>query len=222
MGRGSSCSDTGLLQSRRSFLASQSMQSFVELRGKFPPRLRQIGGTAASQQSPCRVGEYGQQMGCLSHAQLAMIFAHGGVASRMQALLSSPVSAHQAQETGGIRLGGRQTRDAIAYFVLRAAQRLGALTCQLEGLCPVWPRTVARKLAAHRDRAFLQPSMAFLHSLGLTEIHRGSRPARPAQNWLKERLDLVIEPALMGVDHPQIIPLGGVDSSVSLPPYGFH
>jgi site-specific DNA recombinase len=85
----------------------------------------------------------------------------------------SPVSAHQVQQTLGISQGGRQTGDAIAYFVLRAAQRIGALTFQLEDLCPVWPCTVARKLAAHGDRAFLQPSMAFLHALGLTQIHRG-------------------------------------------------
>ncbi len=197
----------GLLHSRESFLACQGMQSFVELIATLPSSMGEIGSPVASQQAPGRVVEHRQDVGSLPHAQLRMILAHGGIASIMQAMLNAKVASAQLQEAVGISECGRQTGDAVAHLLLGSSQGIGALAVQLEDVCRLRPLAVVGQQATHRDRAFLQPPMAFLHRLGLPKIHRGSRAPRPAHHRLKERLDLVIKVALLGFDHPQVIPM---------------
>jgi hypothetical protein len=176
----------GLLHSLKSFLAGQDMQSFVELIAKLPSGVSEIAGSTASEQSPGRVVEHRQQVGSLSHTQLRMILAHGGIPSIMQAVFNPPVSSNQLQEALGISQSGWQAGDAVAHLVLRPSQRISALAFQLEDLSHVGPATVASKVAAHRDTAFLEPSMAFLHRLSLPKIHRGG-PTNRAGSRLAQR-----------------------------------
>ncbi len=58
--------EPGLLHSRKSFLACQGMQSFVELITQFPSGVGEITGSTASQQSRGRVVEHRQHAPPLS------------------------------------------------------------------------------------------------------------------------------------------------------------
>jgi len=108
---------TGLLHSRKSFLACQGMQSFVELIAKFPSGVGEIAGSTASEQSPGCVVEHRQQGGSLSHAQLRMILAHRGIPSIMQAVFNAPVSSNQLQEALGISQSGWQLFQVQALLI---------------------------------------------------------------------------------------------------------
>src|SRR4051794_31109940 len=107
------------------------MQSIVELIAQYPPGMGQIAGSVASEQSPCCVVEHRQHVRSMSHAQLRMILAHGGIPSIMQAVLDAPVSSAQLQEALGISQRGGQTGDAVAHLNLRPSQRIGALALTL-------------------------------------------------------------------------------------------
>src|SRR6266516_6225855 len=119
---------SGLLHSRKTFLACQLMQSCVELIAKFSSGMGEIGSPVTSEQSPGRVVEQRQQVGRLPHPQLRMILAHGGITSIMQAILNSPVPSHQGEQASGISEFGWQTGDAVAHLLLGPPQRIGALT----------------------------------------------------------------------------------------------
>jgi len=132
------------LHSRKSFLACQGMQSFVELRATFPSSMGEIGSPVASQQAPGGVVEQRQDVGSLPHAQLRMVLAHGGIASIMQAILNAEVASAQLQEAVGISECGRQTGDAVAHLLLGSSQGIGALAVQFEDLCRRRPQDARR------------------------------------------------------------------------------
>src|SRR4051794_12403122 len=91
----------GLLQSR-SPLCHQRPEGFLKMIGEFAPGMSDIVFALSSEQSEHGVVEHGEHLRGMAHAQLRMIFAHGGITPIMQSVFDPPMSSAQCQDPFGI------------------------------------------------------------------------------------------------------------------------
>src|SRR6266566_5712984 len=82
---------SGLLQSRISPLSHQSSECFVEMISDFASGMSDIGLSLSGEQSKDGVIEHCKHLGGMAHAHLSMLLSERGIASRMEAILNSPV-----------------------------------------------------------------------------------------------------------------------------------